>query len=114
MANYLNFFADNLKDNDHLIIEDWYRIDRRHKLVEIMLDKFYCKKIQINFKNYHIITHLKNRSHSNSKNVLCKLEIYFYIYVVFAFLKVIRKIKKDGVIQFTKTAMRVIRHKKPW
>ena len=114
MTKYLNFIENNLRNTDYFIIEDWYRKDRRHRLIKTIFDKFYCQKMYINFKNYHITTLLTKRTESKFKNAISKLSVYLVIYLIFSFLRIIRKIKRDGIVKFLISAYGVIRHRKTW
>jgi hypothetical protein len=83
LTKYISFLEDAMQQNDILIIEDWFRKERKSQLINLTCSKFTLFAFKVNMKHFHITAVFKTGKSNLSFQILSKIKFNLYLKLIF-------------------------------
>ena len=96
LSQYISFLEDAMQQNDLLIIEDWFRKERKTQLLNLTCSKFTLVEFKVNTKNSHITAVFKNTKSSLKSRFLSKFRFKLYLNLIFPLLNLGRILLRNS------------------
>ena len=94
LQQYIYFIKKNLETDDYFIIEDWFYIDRKYELLNLISNNFYVDNLKVNYFNYHLSILCNSKKITIISKTYIKIKLIFILNFIFPVKKIMGKIKR--------------------